>query len=343
MSVPSLQLNQGALDASVANEQGGCIGSSVLVAGVVPAPGSVHGGAAVASHGRDQVPAELVRKIKTSITETRGYPASSVGPGAKGSGEPLVEGGDSLAPAPVEKGGHHVRLRPKLRSRPAARRKLKAALGEQRRIARELGLEAICVTLTYRPDEAHAPRDLSAFRAALFAQVRRSHPSLKIPLPYLWVLDRGGVGEVKDDLVTTGVLHYHLLLWVPRGFPLRERLARWWPHGSTWHERCKCPQDWTSYMTKATRATFPKGSRLYGCGGLDDTGKLAVARAGWPRWLLRHIPRGERAKRIAGVGWVHVETGELYESPYVWRKGRCVLRRSLTSGEAPFRLGVISS
>lgn len=339
----SLQLNQGSLEASVANEQGGCNGSSVLVAGVVPALASVHGEPTVASHGRDRVPAELVIKIKTSITETRGYPASSLGPGAKGSVEPLAGRSDSPALVATTKGEHHARLMPKLRSRPAARRKLQAALTEQRRIAREYGLEAICMTLTYRTGADYAPRDLSKFRAVVFAQIKRSYPTLKIPLPYLWVLDRGSLGKMKGSSLTTGVLHYHLLLWVPRGFPLRERLARWWPHGSTWHERCKCPQDWTSYMTKATRATFPKGSRLYGCGGLDDTGKLAVARAGWPRWLLRHIPRGERAKRIAGAGWVHVETGELYESPYVWHRGRCVLRRSLSRGEAPFRLGVISS
>ncbi|MGS1118403.1 rolling circle replication-associated protein [Castellaniella sp. UC4442_H9] len=288
-------------------------------------------------------PAELVNKITTSVTTGGERTTSFPGPGAKGSVEPLAGSSDSLAPAPAEKGGHHARLRPKPRSRPAARRRLKAALREQRRIARELGLEAVCVTLTYRAGETYTSKDLSKFRAALFAHVRRSHPTLKIPLPYLWVLDRGGVGEVKDDVVTTGVLHYHLLLWVPRGFPLRERLAKWWAHGSTWHERCRRPNDWTTYMTKATRATFPKGSRLYGCGGLDDVGKLAVARAGWPRWLLRHIPRGEHANRIVGAGWVHIETGVLYESPYVWRKGRCILKSSLPSWEAPFRLGVISS
>lgn len=167
--------------------------------------------------------AELVNKIETCVTEPRGYPASSLGPGTKGSVEPLAEPSDSPAPVAATEGGHHAQLMPKLRSRPAARRKLKAALGEQRRIARKLGLKAVCITLTYRAGETYTSKDLSKFRAALFAQVRRSHPSLKIPLPYLWVLDRSNVGAVKEPAASAnnkGLLWPRLLAATGVGNPM---------------------------------------------------------------------------------------------------------------------------
>jgi hypothetical protein len=41
-------------------------------------------------------------------------------------------------------------------------------------------------------------------------------------------------------------------------------------------------------------AMQPKGARLYGYGGLDEGGKLAVSRAALPRWLLALLPDGHR-------------------------------------------------
>ena len=81
------------------------------------------------------------------------------------------------------------------------------------------------------------------------------------------------------------------------------------------------------YMAKFdSAAKLPKGARLYGYGGLDDVGKMAVSQAGLPRWLLFHLPAGHPARRFPGGGWVDTVTGEIYRSPYIWTPRGAVLR-----------------
>lgn len=205
--------------------------------------------------------------------------------------------------------GASVAITPTKKRRTAARRKFRPVLRAQRRMARAHNLYAVSITLTYVDDRTHQSKDLSALMQAIRAYVRRRVPG--VPVSYLWTLDRGD----------GGVLHYHLLIWLPRDVSLPpDRLEKWWTpgRGSTWRARTKKPSCWVRYITKPTAARFPKGARLYGYGGLDDAGRLSVQRAGWPRWLQRLIPAGEHAKRLSGAGWVHLETGSIYESPYVW-------------------------
>lgn len=57
---------------------------------------------------------------------------------------------------------------------------------------------------------------------------------------------------------------------------------------------------------------------MFGDGGLDSEGKLAVARAGMPHWLILVMPHNQHARRRPGGGWIVVETGEFFPSPYVW-------------------------
>ncbi|WP_424654505.1 rolling circle replication-associated protein [Castellaniella sp.] len=208
--------------------------------------------------------------------------------------------------------GTHTPASPRKKARKAARRKLLGVLPQMKRLAPIHNLYAVCLTLTYRDAVTHQAKDLSRFLQRLRLQVRRLHPGT--PLPYLSSFDRAEHGSIVD-----GLLHYHLVLWLPRGFRLEhDRLERWWPHGSTWTERCKNLRDWVHYITKPTSAIFPKGSHLYGYGGLDQTGKYAIGRSGWPIWLKRLIPYGEHAKRATGGGWVHIETGLWLESPWQW-------------------------
>lgn len=198
------------------------------------------------------------------------------------------------------------------KARKAARRKLLGVLPQMKRLALIHNLYAVCVTLTYEDEHTHQAQDLSKFLQRLRAQIRRLYPD--VPLLYLSSLDRTAHGSTLD-----GILHYHLLIWLPRGFRLEhDRLARWWPHGSTWNECCRNLRDWVRYITKATSAMFPKGARLYGYGGLDRAGKYSISRSSWPIWVKRLIPYGEHAKRVAGGGWVHMETGLWFESPWQW-------------------------
>lgn len=65
-------------------------------------------------------------------------------------------------------------------------------------------------------------------------------------------------------------------------------------------------------------AKLPRGARLFGYGGLDEIGKMAVSRAGLPRWLLALLPVGHGGSRYAGGGRVDTVSGEIYRSPYIW-------------------------
>ncbi|WP_244144479.1 rolling circle replication-associated protein [Paraburkholderia hospita] len=178
------------------------------------------------------------------------------------------------------------------------------AIQEQRLQARAARLRAVALTLTFEDNGEFCSRHISAFLERLRKVLkRRGHT-----LPYTWVLER------------EGRLHYHLMLWLPRDFILdKQKLAQWWPWGSTWTECCRQVKRWGRYMAKFNCvARIPKATRLFGYGGLDDSGRAAVQRAGLPRWLQTLLPFGSTVCRFMGGGWVDAESGELFVSPYLW-------------------------
>ncbi|AXK40770.1 hypothetical protein DWG20_00200 [Crenobacter cavernae] len=193
----------------------------------------------------------------------------------------------------------------------AARRKLSRVIREQRRDAKAAKRRAVVVTLTYSDRATYTKKHISAFVDALRGVLHR----LGHRFPYAWVFEKAGQ------------LHYHLMLWLPRGYKLDfARLEKWWPWGSTWVESCRSVKAWERYMAKFdSMAKLPKGARFCGHGGLDEAGKTAVARAGMPRWLTMLLPAGHRARRCPGGGWVDSVTGEIYRSPYVWTPRGAVL------------------
>lgn len=194
----------------------------------------------------------------------------------------------------------------------AARKKLNRVIEAQSRYAKVANLRAVALTLTYRNAAAFSRKHISAF----LDRVRSALKRMGYSLPYAWVLE------------CARQLHYHLLVWLPRGYTLDPaKLSKWWPWGSTWVASCRSVKAWGRYMAKFdSTAKLPKGARLYGYGGLDEDGKLAVSRAALPRWLLVLLPAGHRARRCPGGGWVDIVTGEIYRSPYVWTPCGAVLK-----------------
>lgn len=185
-----------------------------------------------------------------------------------------------------------------------ARKKIKVVTREHRRIAKKQGFYAVAVTLTYANDADFCPKHVTRFINCLRAKLKRQGHALL----YVWVLERAGM------------LHYHLALWLPRGFELTHgQLAKWWPWGSTWNQSCRKVSAWIRYISKQQdKKHLPSSARAYGCGGLDEFGKDAVHKALLPRWVKSVLPQNAKARRVPKVGWTDMNTGVVYESPWVW-------------------------
>jgi hypothetical protein len=168
----------------------------------------------------------------------------------------------------------------------------------------------IFLTLTYRDDVEWCPKQISAFTAIVRAHLGRR--SAKCALE--WVM----------ELTLRGRPHYHLLLWVPPGVTLpKPDEAGWWPHGFT---RIEAARSGPAYLVKYASKGYddkpmPHRARIYGVGGSLEELRLVAHRAGLPAWLLPKIGAGNRGARVAWMGWCCRETGELFESPYIFKYG----------------------
>ena len=169
------------------------------------------------------------------------------------------------------------------------------------------------VTLTYRgvADWAanHIKDAINAFRRWC---KDRGHPCR-----YTWVAELQGRGAV----------HYHLLAWLPQRvrMPMWDRrtvtttgrkMACWWPHGMTNRQVAKAGVGYLmKYLSKLGELTrFPKGLRLYGIGGLTDSGRAVRSWLNFPEWLKSSYGVGE-VKRLAGCFMVRL-TGEIVDPAY---------------------------
>ncbi len=190
------------------------------------------------------------------------------------------------------------------RRRNTQKRRVKALVSAGQGTALRQGKYAIAMTLTFKNNSDYSSQCLRAFteKARRWLK-RRGHT-----FTYVWVLERANR------------LHYHLMVWLPRGIKLdHAQLASWWPWGSTWAEACKSVRDWGLYIAKFnSEKAFCKNTRLYGHGGFDAAAKFSVLRAYLPIWLQKLLPNSERATRARGGGWVNQNTGEIYSSPYRW-------------------------
>lgn len=189
------------------------------------------------------------------------------------------------------------------------------------------------VTLTYGPSASWEPRHISHFLSCVAEWARRRG----IRLPYTWVM----------ELTQAGVPHYHVLLWVPRGYRLPKPDSRgWWSHGSTRIEAARNAVGYVAkYVSKGWGAdallTLPKGARISGRGGLPKSSPQRREAVWWrlPSWLREYLPLDRardrsmlglarraapalRARLDDGTGrltsWI-TEAGELLASPWVAR------------------------
>jgi hypothetical protein len=160
------------------------------------------------------------------------------------------------------------------------------------------------VTVTYRPGAEYSPRHISQLLDCYRKWLeRRGHV-----LRSVWVA----------ELQQRGAVHYHIILALPYGLtPPKPDKQGWWPHGMS---NVKWATKASGYVAKyASKASpdfkFPKGARLYGVGG---TGHLRPQFRHYmrPRWQRRQFTQDDTLRRLPGGWWLHVQTGELFQSPY---------------------------
>lgn len=193
-----------------------------------------------------------------------------------------------------------------------AQRKIMIVFQEQSRIAKAHGMRAVALTLTYRDNDQFAKKHITRFLDCLRSKLKRMGHTLV----YVWVLERATA------------LHYHLILWLPRGFTLTYKsLEAWWPWGSTWVKACRNARAWGRYMSKTKdKAGLPPKARLFGYGGLDLEGKRQVFVVSLPYWLKPVLQSGIMVKRAFGA-WTDMLTGEMFPCPWTWT-GRGFVPRS---------------
>lgn len=160
------------------------------------------------------------------------------------------------------------------------------------------------VTLTYADKDAWQPSHVRAF----LDHCRKWASRRGFELRYVWVA----------ELQKRGAMHYHCLLWLPKGMSMpKPDKQGWWSHGMT---KIEWARNAVGYMAKyASKGqgnhAFPKGARIHGAGGL--TGQQLQEHRYWkrPGWLREQTDIEQPVRRVRG-GWIDLDTGQHYESPY---------------------------
>lgn len=180
--------------------------------------------------------------------------------------------------------------------------------------------KAAMLTLTYRDEAEWQPRHISDLLTLMRKYARRRG----IEIPYVWVA----------ELTKRGRLHYHVMLWLPRGVTIpKPDKQGWWRHGSTRIEWARSPVGYLcKYASKGTgdEFGFPSGARIHGAGGLDDAQKAHRRWCISPEWVKDAFPDWSHDIRPAeGGGWYSRKTGDIERSPWKieYREGRlCAVR-----------------
>lgn len=161
------------------------------------------------------------------------------------------------------------------------------------------------VTLTYALVGLWEPRHIVAFLRCCREYLRRRGYDFR----YTWVA----------ELQKRGAVHYHVLIWLPKGLTLPKPDKRgWWPHGST---RIEWVRNAVGYIAKYAAKPeiiidFPKGLRICGTGGLDSKGRME--RRWWlsPAWVRRQFALSDDPRPAKGGGYVGSD-GERVYSPFL--------------------------
>jgi len=187
------------------------------------------------------------------------------------------------------------------------------------------------VTLTYAdPNGWRAEQVKEAIR--LYRRWCKKHGA---PCRYTWVAE---IQPARAERTGDHVPHYHMLAWLPPGLemPMWDN-AGWWPHGMSNRDVARSGVGYLmKYLSKLGElSVFPKGLRLYGIGGLDETARSVRGWFNLPQWAKQAYGVGDLARRACGL--VVRATGEVLGPVFAVRRVPGALQlRQLRTVESRF-------
>lgn len=168
----------------------------------------------------------------------------------------------------------------------------------------------VMVTLTYAGDNSDwKPRHVSDYIRKVREWFKARCPGER--LRYVWVA----------ELQQRGVIHYHAVFFLPAGvrMPQADRKG-WWPHGMTNTLKATAPvaylMKYASKVESKTIGGFPRGSRIYGIGGLDAPGAAFKRWVLWPAYVQGNASVADRYRPAKGGGYLNAQTGEFLASEF---------------------------
>lgn len=172
------------------------------------------------------------------------------------------------------------------------------------------------VTLTYAdPDGWQADHVADAIK-----RYRRWCLRAGIVCKYTWVAE---IQPGRAARTGKEVVHYHLMAWLPVGV----RMPKWdvakgsrksfWAEGMTNTEPARAGIGYLmKYLSKLGEfSAFPKGLRLYGIGGLNESARNIRTWLNLPEWSKRSFGVGDLLRQSGRL--VVRATGEILSSPYI--------------------------
>lgn len=163
----------------------------------------------------------------------------------------------------------------------------------------------VMITLTYGAawlcSNGHITTYLKRCRELFRRRGKRFH--------YCWVA----------ELQQRGVVHYHVVVWMPKGLQLpKPDKAGWWRYGMTRIEAARNAVGYLAkYVSKDTlKQQFPKGLRVHGRGGLSRASRIEQRWWASPLWVRRWTGEIVDVRRAKSGGFVRLDTGEYRPSPF---------------------------
>lgn len=171
--------------------------------------------------------------------------------------------------------------------------------------------QLVMVTLTYRNLGDWKARHISDFLLRVTQWLERR----SVPYAYAWTL----------EMQERGAPHYHVLFWLPHDLRLPKPDQRgprqrrpFWSFGMTNIKAARSPGYIVKYATKGHDVRFPPHARLFGVGASVRRWRQVARWAALPVWLRDVSEPGDRFVRRSGGGWVSLETGQYFESPWAF-------------------------